>query len=195
MPLDLGYVCNLVDLCYDISIVRCNHLGPVFPICLVSVVNLRVMGCSQHHATLTSIVTDGVAEFRSRPQLLCKINVETIGFKYLSDNPRKIVRVVAAIVSDGNLDLPKLPEALLKIVGKTLGSHSHRVAVHAVATGPHYASEATRTKLQGLVKRILKFLRITINQSSDLILSLLVITIAEPLLSFFQYPFIHKIII
>ena len=149
------------------------------------------MGSGNHHATLAAVIADSIAQLRGRAEFLGKIYVETVGLENLSHDLGEIVGIVAAVVGDGNLDLAKLAETLLQVVGKALGGHAHRIAVHAVGTRSHYATEATSSKLKGLVEGVFQEFRVSVQEVSDFRLGLFVISIAEPLLGCLYYSLIH----
>src|SRR5688500_16713185 len=83
--------------------------------------------------------------------------------QHIGRDLRKERTVVATVVCNGYADL-LIRISLPEIIGQTLRSDAHGIAVHTVRSRAHYAAQPTSTEFEILIKIIYQFLRILLTQ-------------------------------
>ena len=104
---DTVYVIN------DVYVVRGNNLSTVGPVCLVSVVFLGVVRCSDVDTALASEVADGVRQFGSGAEAVEEVNLYAVGREYVCYYFGELARVVTHIVTYCNADFGQVFECFL----------------------------------------------------------------------------------
>ncbi len=116
----------------DVDIVGGDDLCAVFPVSLVTVVDLGVVGCSDVDTALATEVTDGERKFGSGAEAVEKIYLDAVGREDVGNDFSKFARIVANVMAYDNCDFGQIVESLFQIVGKALGGCTHCIDVHAV---------------------------------------------------------------
>ena len=111
------------------------------------------MRCRDNHPALAPQLADGKRHLRRRAQRIKQISRNPVRRENGSRRLRILARMVAAVMPDAHSFL-SLREHPVDIIGKPLGRRPHRIAVHAVCPHAHNASQASRPKLQIIIKRI-----------------------------------------
>ena len=104
VPIDLvkrGYFLNLLD---DVVVMGRHNLRTIFPIGLVSVVFLGIVGSGDHHARFASIVSDRKRKHGSRSHLPEIHHRDAIGRKDICRGFCKKGIVDSTVMGDGYLD-------------------------------------------------------------------------------------------
>ena len=192
--LDLGFVAleadaphsldaaNVVD---DVDIVGRDDLRSVLPVGLVAVVFLGIVGGGDVYAALASEMTDGERKLRRGTERVEEIHLDAVGREDVGHDLGEEARVVAHVVTYGNLDFREILEVLLEIVGQALGSGAHGVDVHAVAAGSHDASQSAGTEFEIAVECIDQLgLVVGFEHAFHFLARGFVVSLAEPYLSF-----------
>ena len=177
--LHLRVVGDLLDLGYDVGIMRGGHLCAVRPIGLVTVILLGVVRGRYDNARMTLELAYGEAQFGCGTQRVEQVYMEAVRGENIGHTLGKHTRIVTAVVRHGNT-YRLAREVLLKVVRKALRSGAHRVDVHTVRTHTHDAAQAARTELEILVETLGQLLFIVIDQILDLFFRSFVIIAVEP---------------
>ena len=137
-----------------------RQLSAVFPICLIAVVFLGVMGSGYVNAGNGAEVTDGKRKNRGGTQGIKEINLDAVGGKHFCGYAREEVGVVTAVVCDHNA---AVSHAFFEDqVGKALCCVSNGVNVHGVHTCDHGAAKAARSESEIRDKAEFNFLVIAV---------------------------------
>ena len=152
LEFNIGSRSNCIHFVDDTFIVWSQYLCTIVPICLVTVVFLRIVRSSQNDTALATEVTDGERHFRCRTHVVKQIYFNTIGRENISRSFRKQTAVVAAIVTYYYRNLRQVFEVLFQIVGKSLSGSTYRIDIHTIATYPHNTTQTTSTKFKIFVE-------------------------------------------
>ena len=79
------------------------------------------MAGGYHHAALASELADGVRHFGRWASVVEEIDLDAVGREYVGGELGKLARVVAHVESYHHAYLRQLLEAVVEIVGETLG--------------------------------------------------------------------------
>jgi len=152
LEFNIGSRSNCIHFVDDTFIVWSQYLCTIVPICLVTVVFLRIVRSSQDDTALATEVTDGERHFRCRTHVVKQIYFDTIGRENISRSFRKQTAVVAAIVTYYYRNLRQVFEVLFQIVGKSLSGSTYRIDIHTIATYTHNTTQTTSTKFKIFVE-------------------------------------------
>ena len=152
LEFNIGSRSNCIHFVDDTFIVWSQYLCTIVPICLVTVVFLRIVRSSQNDTALATEVTDGERHFRCRTHVVKQIYFDTIGRENISRSFRKQTAVVTAVVTYYYRNLRQILEVLLQIIGKSLSGSTYCINVHTVATYPHDTAQTACTKFQILIE-------------------------------------------
>ena len=150
----------------DAFIVWSQYLCTIVPICLVTVVFLRIVRSSQNDTALATEVTDSKRHFRSRTHIVKQIYFNAIGRENICRCLCKQTAVVTAVMTDYYRNLWQVFEVLLQIVGKPLSGSTYRIDIHTIATYSHDTTQTTSTKFKVFVESFNKFGFIIVFQHS-----------------------------
>ncbi len=148
---------HLVHLVDDTHIMRSQHLCAVLPVCLVSIILLRIVRSGNIDTSLTSELADGKRYLWCRTEALEEIYLYTIGREDIGYGLSKHTSVVTAVVTYYYSQVITTRERLVDVVGKALSSHTHDILIHTIGTSTHDATQSSRTKLQVTVEGINQF--------------------------------------
>ena len=138
---------HLVHFIDDSHVVWGQHLCAVFPISLVSIVLFWVVTGCNVHTSLATKMPDGKRTLGCRSHVVEQIYLDAIGREDIGNTFGEFTTVVAAIMAHDNGYVVTILEVFLQVIGKSLGSHAHRVDVHTVASGTHDTTKSTCSKL------------------------------------------------
>ena len=158
---DSGELIDLFDLLQHAVSDGRTDLAAVLPVGFISVVVLRIVGCSDIDTGDGMQKTDRISQLRSGPQGRIDIGLDPVGSQYACGKQTEFSGFMTAVMSDDDASVHGLLAIALDEIGYALRCSANHVDIHTVGSGFQFASQSGRTESDVLIESLFDLLLIS----------------------------------